>query len=120
MAAIDLEERKRPLEIESFNSTSTTSKRPHLDHSTSSSFASNGKHNIKKELVEVAEEEDDSIPAYKGLEAFRKEAIFRLMRETKRDLARSDAKVKTLQDAVDSMNERCAAFDEFWNTVSRL
>lgn len=116
MATLDMEDRKRPLDLESLNNPSAPSKRPHLEPR-SSSFASNGPTVIKIEGPEGVDE-DESIPAYKGLEAFRKEAIFRLMRETKRDLNRSEVKVRQLQDVIDSMDERCAAFNRFWNTVS--
>ncbi|UZJ56597.1 hypothetical protein CBS101457_005917 [Exobasidium rhododendri] len=116
MAAFDVEDRKRSLDLDSLNSTLTPSKRPHLDRSLSSN-APNGPSDVKGERIQAVAEEDESTPAYKGLEAFRKEAIFRLMRETKRDLLRSEANVRKLQHAFDTMSERCAAFNQFWNTL---
>ena len=41
------------------------------------------------------------------------------MREARRDLQRSEGRVHQLQDAIEQMNERCAAFNRFWDTVSR-
>lgn len=39
------------------------------------------------------------------------------MREAKRDLQRSQAKLAKLTEANDSANERSAAFNQFWNTL---
>lgn len=67
MATLDIEDRKRPLDIESLNNPTSTAKRPHLDRA-SSSFTSNGHPGVKRENLETLGDEEDSIPAYKGLE----------------------------------------------------
>jgi E3 ubiquitin-protein ligase BRE1 len=71
----------------------------------------------KDEEPPGAGEVEDISPAYKGLEAYRKEAIFRKMREACRDLARSNAKVFDLQERMRFADERLVAMNEFWNTL---
>lgn len=115
MATLDFEDRKRPLDPEVKSEITSVTKRPHLDRA-SDSFISNGSPiDIKKD--QNGEDEEDIIPAYKGLDAFRKEAIFRKMRESQRDLARAKTKVRDLQALVDQTDEKCAALNTFWNTL---
>lgn len=63
MAALDIEDRKRPLDADG----PSASKRPHLERSTSS-YASNGSLDATKGIGATHDEEDDGVPAYKGLE----------------------------------------------------
>lgn len=53
-----------------------------------------------------------------SLQAYRKEAIYRHMREAKRDLQRSQEKTQKLKDAIEAVSERSAAFNHFYDTVS--
>lgn len=116
MATLDVEDRKRPLDPEVKSEITSVTKRPHLDRA-DSSFISNGGSHIDIKKDQNGEDEEDIIPAYKGLEAFRKEAIFRKMREAQRDLARSQSKVRELQIQVDQTDEKCLALNTFWNTL---
>ncbi|MCO5585213.1 hypothetical protein L7F22_039145 [Adiantum nelumboides] len=116
MATLDVEDRKRPLDPEVRSEITSVTKRPHLDRA-NSSFISNGSPIDIKNGQNGEEEEEDIIPAYKGLEAFRKEAIFRKMRESQRELARAQTKVRQLQNQVDQTDEKCAALNTFWNTL---
>jgi hypothetical protein len=67
MATIDMEDRKRPLDISSLENPAIPTKRPHLDRS-NSSFGSNKTPLVKEEASESIPDDDDSTPAYKGLE----------------------------------------------------
>lgn len=117
MAATDYEDRKRPLDVD-LSLAAAAQKRPHLDRS-ASSFLSNGGSPFTANDQERADggEDEDISPAYKGLEAFRKEAIFRKLREAQRDLVRSNAKVVDLQERMQVADERLVAMNEFWNTL---
>lgn len=42
------------------------------------------------------------------------------MLESKRDLARAERKVLTLERGIQDMESRSGQFDKFWNLVSRL
>lgn len=146
MATIASEERKRPIDDTTAATANASVKRPHLDRSASSSSSSpaspflsstNGNYGAVK--AEAAE--DETNPAYKGLEvsgvhsltwtaiargltlnsdqAFRKEAIYRQMREAKRDLGRSESKIRRLEELIASFEEKAEGFNRFWDTVSR-
>ena len=116
-ATVEIEDRKRPLDFDHLTNPANAAKRPHLDRSPSS-FASIGSNGVKKEApVPLEDDDEEAIPAYKGLEAYRKEAIYRQMREAKRELQRSQSTTQRLRDAMESMNERCAAFNRFWDTL---
>lgn len=67
MPILEMEDRKRSLDVESLNNPVVAKKRPHLDRS-ASSFASNGSPGIKQESSDALAEDDESTPAYKGLE----------------------------------------------------
>lgn len=67
MPMLEMEDRKRSLDLESLNNPAVATKRPHLDRS-ASSFISNGSPGIKQDPSEILAEDDESTPAYKGLE----------------------------------------------------
>jgi hypothetical protein len=70
MATIEMEDRKRPLDLSNLDNPAVTAKRPHLDRS-DSSFTSTKSPAIKEEVQESIAEDDESTPAYKGLEVSR-------------------------------------------------
>lgn len=67
MATLDMEDRKRPLDLSNLDNPAVTAKRPHLDRS-NSSYTSTKSPAIKQEVHESITEDDELTPAYKGLE----------------------------------------------------
>ncbi|EST08476.1 Zinc finger, C3HC4 RING-type [Kalmanozyma brasiliensis GHG001] len=63
------------------------------------------------------EDEETLHPAYAGLEAFRKEAIYRKLLEARRDLIRIERKASTFQDDLAVSEQRAAVLQRFWNLL---
>ncbi|SNX84719.1 related to BRE1 - E3 ubiquitin ligase [Melanopsichium pennsylvanicum] len=64
------------------------------------------------------EEDEEALhPAYAGLEAFRKEAIYRKLLEARRDLQRIQRRSTTLQDDLAVSEQRAAVLQRFWNLL---
>ncbi|WFD26440.1 RING-type E3 ubiquitin transferase [Malassezia nana] len=87
-------ERKREL----VDARDTTAKRVHLDVD--------------------AGEEDDANPDYRRLEHFRKEAIYRALREARRETARAQQETQALQERVRGLQESVLAAERFWEQVT--
>lgn len=83
-------------------------KRLHSDEATSKSAATPTNDN----------EDDEALhPAYAGLEAFRKEAIYRKLLEARRDLQRIERRAGTFQDDLAVSEQRAAVLQRFWNLL---
>ncbi|KAJ1024605.1 hypothetical protein NDA13_004534 [Ustilago tritici] len=70
----------------------------------------------------LADDDDDEDqealhPAYAGLEAFRKEAIYRKLLEARRDLQRIQRKAGTFQDHLAVSEQRAAVLHRFWSLL---
>ncbi|KAJ1020709.1 hypothetical protein NDA16_004101 [Ustilago loliicola] len=63
------------------------------------------------------EDEEALHPAYTGLEAFRKEAIYRKLLEARRDLQRLERKAGTFQDDLAVSEQRAAILHRFWSLL---
>lgn len=63
------------------------------------------------------EDEEALHPAYAGLEAFRKEAIYRKLLEARRDLQRLERKAGTFQDDLALSEQRAALLHRFWSLL---
>lgn len=66
----------------------------------------------------IDDEDDEALhPAYAGLEAFRKEAIYRKLLEARRDLQRIERRAGTFQDDLAVSEQRAAVLQRFWNLL---
>lgn len=63
------------------------------------------------------DDEEALHPAYAGLEAFRKEAIYRKLLEARRDLQRIERRSATYQDDLAVSEQRAAVLQRFWNLL---
>ncbi|SAM81727.1 related to BRE1-E3 ubiquitin ligase [Ustilago bromivora] len=63
------------------------------------------------------EDQEALHPAYAGLEAFRKEAIYRKLLEARRDLQRIQRKAGTFQDHLAVSEQRAAVLHRFWSLL---
>lgn len=63
------------------------------------------------------DDEEALHPAYAGLEAFRKEAIYRKLLEARRDLQRIERRAGTFQDDLAVSEQRAAVLQRFWNLL---
>ncbi|KAJ9475128.1 E3 ubiquitin-protein ligase BRE1 [Pseudozyma hubeiensis] len=63
------------------------------------------------------DDEEALHPAYAGLEAFRKEAIYRKLLEARRDLQRIERRSATYQDDLALSEQRAAVLERFWNLL---
>ena len=99
------DERKRSLAVAADDG---PRKRLHSDETPSkaSAAASNDK-----------EDEEALHPAYAGLEAFRKEAIYRKLLEARRDLQRIERRAGTFQDDLAVSEQRAAVLQRFWSLL---
>lgn len=143
-----MDNRKRPLEASGMaNGPSDDSPAKRLQLNPPSIASQPERRSPSQNLILKSEGGDDDAeeenPAYKGLEVsmppahgsarwihpgltppficrqtYRKEAIFRQMRESKRDFIRADRKIKTLQQSLAEVEERTGAFNHFWDLVS--
>ncbi|GAC92964.1 E3 ubiquitin-protein ligase bre1 [Pseudozyma hubeiensis SY62] len=63
------------------------------------------------------DDEEALHPAYAGLEAFRKEAIYRKLLEARRDMQRIERRSATYQDDLAVSEQRAAVLQRFWNLL---
>ncbi|WFD18590.1 RING-type E3 ubiquitin transferase [Malassezia caprae] len=63
-------------------------------------------------------DEEDANPEYQRLERFRKEAIYRGLREAKREAARARQDLQSLENRVRGMQESVLAVGRFWDQVT--
>lgn len=58
-----------------------------------------------------------TVSSFLSFQAYRKEAIYRQMRQSRRELARADRKVQSLQQSLSEVEERTGAFNHFWDLL---
>lgn len=63
------------------------------------------------------DDEETLHPAYAGLEAFRKEAIYRKLLEARRDLIRIERRAGAFQDDLAVAEQRAAVLHRFWSLL---
>ncbi|SPO26254.1 related to BRE1 - E3 ubiquitin ligase [Ustilago trichophora] len=76
--------------------------------------------NTQKPTAAAANDDEDEEtlhPAYAGLEAFRKEAIYRKLLEARRDLQRIERTAATSQDDLAVSEQRAALLHRFWSLL---
>ncbi|CAO1617547.1 unnamed protein product [Sympodiomycopsis kandeliae] len=121
-----MDNRKRPLDgISSPSSANDTpSKRLQVDSpKVNGAYESSpSASRVKRDPSDANDDDDDDDdegqnPAYKGLDAFRKEAIYRQMLESRRDLTRANRKINTLSKALADIEDRTGAFNHFWDLL---
>ncbi|CDW99153.1 hypothetical protein [Sporisorium scitamineum] len=83
-------------------------KRLHSDEATPRSAATPANDDDDEEVLH---------PAYAGLEAFRKEAIYRKLLEARRDLQRIKRRAGTYRDDLAVSEQRSAVLHRFWNLL---
>ncbi|GAC71310.1 E3 ubiquitin ligase involved in syntaxin degradation [Moesziomyces antarcticus T-34] len=75
--------------------------------------------NASRSPIGASDDQDDEAlhPAYAGLDAFRKEAIYRKMLEARRDLQRVERRAATFQDDLAVSEKRAAILQRFWSLL---
>ncbi|KAN0064671.1 E3 ubiquitin-protein ligase bre1 [Thecaphora frezii] len=105
MATTATEDRKRPL-----NHVSDVDNGPRKR--LQSNAAASG-----EEESEGEEEEENLWPKYKELEAYRKEAIYRKLLESRRRLSRSNERLRLAQGDLERAEQTTALFGRFWDLL---
>lgn len=75
--------------------------------------------NASRSPVGASDDQDDEAlhPAYAGLDAFRKEAIYRKMLEARRDLQRVERRAAAYHDDLAVSEKRAAILQRFWGLL---
>lgn len=85
------------------------------EHGESASTFADG--SAKRLHLDVDAGDDDGSPDYQRLEHFRKEAIYRCLREAKRECHRAYEQEAQLQSQISRMQHSVLLVNQFWDAV---